>query len=186
MNSIPVIDLILAIFIILMIIHGYVRGFVVEFFAWAALLLAIWAAVLLYPTGAAFIRTKIMQNVKYVPEIFAFAIIFIIVMMVIKMLEYVIKDVVEGAKLRGVNKVLGLIFGLIEGLTLTALILFILAIQPVFDVSKLLSESIFAQIMLPLIKIPLKHGKDAVNAALIILPQAAFQGPGPRFPFFPV
>ena len=126
MSNIPVIDMIFLILIVLMVIRAYLKGFIEEFFSWAALVLAIWVAVLLHPAGAAFIRTKIMEDVQYIPEILAFIAIFAIVMLLIKMLEHVLKDVIMGAKLGGANKVLGALFGLVEGLTLTTLILFVL------------------------------------------------------------
>ena len=166
MSSIPVIDLVFLILIVLMLIHGYVKGFIEEFFSWAIPVLAIWVAVLLHPSGAAFIRQKVMANVKFVPEILAFIVIFLIVMLFLKMLEKILKDVITGAKLGGANKVLGLVFGIVEGLTLTVLILFVLSIQPLFDASKIIESSIFADILLPLIKIPLEKGKDVVKTVL--------------------
>jgi len=178
MGNLPVIDLIFLILIVLMVIHGYVKGFIEELFSWAAIVLAIWAAVLLHSAGAAFIRTKVMQNVKYVPEILAFIAIFLIVMILLKMLEHILKDLIMGAKLGGANKVLGLIFGLVEGIALSALILFILTVQPIFDVSKILADSIFAQILLPFIKIPLHRGKDIVNTVLLTAPGICFPGSG--------
>ena len=171
MSNIPVIDLIFMILIVLMLIHGYVKGFIAEFFSWAALVLAIWGAVILYPRGALFIRGRIMENVKAIPEILAFVAIFLIIMIIVKMVEQVLKDVVNGAKLGGVNKVLGLIFGLIEGFTITALILFILTIQPLFDAGPMIGESIFGQILLPLIRIPFNRGKDVINAAFLVPPE---------------
>jgi len=168
MSNIPVIDLVFVIFIVLMIIHGYVKGFVEEFFSWAALVAAILAAVFLHPAGAAFIRKSIMENVRYVPEILAFIGIFLVVMLFIRMIERVLKDVVKGAKLGAVNKLFGLIFGLLEGFALVALILFVLSVQPVFDVSKLIGDSIFAQILLPHFnKIPLDKGREIITTTLI-------------------
>lgn len=171
MSSIPVIDMIFMILIVLMMIHGYVKGFIAEFFSWAALVLAIWGAVFLYPKGAEFIRSKVMENVKAIPEILAFIAIFLIITIIIKMVEQVLKDVVNGAKLGGVNKVLGLIFGLIEGFTIAALILFILTIQPLFDASSLIGDSIFGQILLPLIRIPLDRGKGMLHVVLLVPPE---------------
>jgi membrane protein required for colicin V production len=170
MSNIPVIDLVFLILIALMVIRGYVRGFIEEFFAWAVLVLAIWGAVLLHPAGAVFIRSKVMQNVKFIPEILAFIAIFIIIMLLLKMLKHVLKDVIMGAKLGGANKLLGLVFGLIEGLTITVLILFVLTVQPIFDVSNIIEESIIAQLLLPLVKIPFDRGKDVINTALLTLP----------------
>ena len=169
MNTIPILDILFLILIVLMIIHGYFKGFISELFSWASLILAVFAAVSLYHTGASFIRTKMMQNVKYLPEILAFIIIFLIVILLFKMVEHVLKDVIKGARLEGVNKVLGLIFGIAEGIALVAIILFVLAIQPVFDTSKIIGESIFAQILLPLIKVPFNRGKEAINAAFHFL-----------------
>jgi membrane protein required for colicin V production len=178
MNNLPVIDLIFLILIILMVIHGYVRGFIEEIFSWATLVLAIWAAVFLYPAGAEVIRKKIMQDVRLVPEILAFIAIFILIMIFLKMLEHILKDVITGAKLGGVNKVLGAVFGLIEGFALTALVLFVLDVQPLFNSSKVIGDSIFAQILMPFIKAPLNQEKDMVNTVLLMLPNI----PLPRFP----
>ena len=170
MSNISVIDMVFLILIALMAIRGYVKGFIAEFFSWAALVLAIWVAVLLHPAGAEFIRSKIMENVKYVPEILAFIAIFIIVMLFVKMFERILKDVIMGAKLGGANKVLGAVFGFAEGLTLTALILFILGVQPIFDASNIIADSTFAQILLPIIKVPLERGTDIINTVHLLLP----------------
>jgi membrane protein required for colicin V production len=155
MTGIPVIDLIFMILIALMAIRVYFRGFIKEVFSWAAIILAIWVAVMLHGAGADFIRSRIMQNVAHIPEILSFVAIFAIGMLLLKMLEHVLKDVIMGAKLGGVDRFLGAIFGLVEGLALTAIIIFVLSIQPLFDASKILAESNFAQILLPVISTPL-------------------------------
>jgi membrane protein required for colicin V production len=166
--NIPVIDIIFLIFIALMISHGYVRGFIRVFFSWAALVAAVLIAVFLHPTGAAYIREKIMPDVRYIPEILAFIAIFLIVMLICKMLEKVLHDVVKGTHLGSLDKVLGLIFGLIEGFAVIALVLFVLSVQPVFDTRQLIEESYFAGILLPHIKrIPLDN-KDIINYSQLI------------------
>ena len=170
MGNFPVIDLIFLILIVLMLIHGYAKGFVEELFSWAALVLAMLAAIFLYSPGAAFIRTKTMENVRFIPEILAFIAVFLIAMLFLKMLERVLKDIIMGAHLGGVNKILGAVFGLVEGFALTAIILFVLSIQPLFDPSKVIGDSIFAQILLPIIRAPLNKGKEMINIVYIFLP----------------
>jgi membrane protein required for colicin V production len=177
MSNLPLIDILLLILILLMVVHGFVKGFIAELFSWAALVLSIWAAVLLFPAGAAFLRKSYMQNVRLVPEIIAFVVIFVLIMLFIKFLERILRDVIEEANLGTVNKLLGAVFGLIEGFALTALIIFVFAVQPLFDASKLIGESIFSGILLPFITIPLNRGKDIINTAFLILP-------GIRFSFF--
>ena len=155
MSNLPVIDLVFIALIILMIVHGYVKGFVQEIFSWATIVLAIWMGVIFFPAGGAFIRTKIMANVRVVPEVLAFVAIFVIVTFVLKLLEHILKDVIKGAKLGTLNKVLGAVFGVVEGLAITTLILFVLRVQPLFDASSLIGESVFAEILFPFTRIPL-------------------------------
>jgi len=170
MGNLPVIDYIFIGLILLMIVHGYIKGFVEELFSWAALILAIWAAVLLNSAAAAFIRQRAMQNVRVVPEILGFAAVFILVMIVIKFLEKILRDVIAGANLGSVNRILGAVFGLIEGLAFVILIIFVLVVQPLFSHTKILQDSIFAQIMLPLIRIPMEQRQDVINTVFLVLP----------------
>lgn len=168
MSNFLVIDLIFFILIVLMLIHGYVKGFIEELFSWATVVISMLAAVFLHPMVASFIRSKAMANVRYVPEILAFVAVFLAATIILKMIERVLKDVIAGAHLGGANKILGAVFGLLEGVALTAIILFILSVQPVFDASKVIGDSIFAEILLPLINIPLNRGKEIINVALFL------------------
>jgi len=170
MGNLPVIDYIFIFLILLMIVHGFIKGFIEELFSWAAIVLAIWTGVLLNSAAAAFIRQRAMQNVRVVPEILGFAAIFILVMIVIKFLEKILKDVIEGANLGNVNKILGALFGLIEGLAIVILVIFVLSVQPLFNASGILGDSVFAQIMLPVIKIPMGREQAVVNAVFLFMP----------------
>ena len=160
MSDISTIDIVFLVLIALMAIRGYLKGFIAEFFSWASLIVSIWAAVLLHSAGAEFIRGRIMEEVELIPEIMAFAGIFIIVMLLSKALEHVLKDIVMGARLGGANRLLGAILGLVEGLTLTALILFVLSVQPLFDALYIIEGSTFAQILLPILIVPIEQGVD--------------------------
>ena len=166
MEALQVIDWIFISLILLMIVHGYLKGFIEELFSWAALVLAIWAAVLLNSAGAAFIRERFMPNIRVIPELLAFIAIFLIIMVAIKLLERILKNVIAGAHLGGVNKILGAVFGIIEGFAITTLIIFVLSVQPLFDPSKILGESFFARFLLPFINSPLQRGQDIINTAL--------------------
>jgi len=174
MGNIAPIDIVFFVLILLLIVHGYFKGFVEKIFSWGGLVLGIWLAVLLHPAGAAFIRTKIMENVRYVPEILAFVAIFVIVMILVKILEQIFKTIVDGAQLGGINRILGLVFGFVEGLTLTVLIIFLMRVQPIFDVSKVIEDSLFVQILDSVISIPLEQGKDAVRTVFLLRPEIKF------------
>ena len=171
MIDIAVIDWIFISLALLMIIHGYIKGFVEELFSWAALILAIWMGVLLNSAVAAYIREQIMQNVRVVPEILAFIAVFVLIMVLVKLLERVLKDVIEGANLGAVNKMFGALFGLVEGLAFTTLIIFVLTVQPFFNVLSILEESLFARFLLPIIRIYLGREQDVIETVLLMLPK---------------
>jgi membrane protein required for colicin V production len=162
MSNVAFIDLVFGLLIVLLLIRGHIKGLVAEVLSWASLVLGILASVFLYKNGAELIRTKMLRTVKYLPEIMAFLLIFLIVFLIIKMFEKVLRDVINGVRLGGVDKLLGTIFGFIEGLALVSLILFILSIQPLFEPSAVLQGSIFAEILLPLIIKPVSSGPMTV------------------------
>jgi membrane protein required for colicin V production len=171
-GNLPVIDYVFIFLILLMLVHGYIKGFVEELFSWAAMILAIWAGVLLNAPAAVIVREKLMPNVRVVPEILAFIAIFLIVMIIVKLLERVLKDVIAGANLGAVNKVLGAVFGVIEGFAFTLLILFVISVQPLFNPSKILGDSVFAGFLLPIIRIPLERKQEAVEVVFLLLPKS--------------
>jgi membrane protein required for colicin V production len=91
------------------------------------------------------------------------------VFILIKILELMLKEIVEGIKLGGADRFLGIIFGLAEGIIAVSLILFVMKIQPLFDPAPILNKSVFAEILLPFITSE-KHGAGA--AALPFFPSA--------------
>ena len=145
------IDVIFIVLIVLFVIRCFLRGFIHEFFSIAAVVLGLIASLYFYKNGGAFIREKFMPDIKTIPEIAAFIVLFAVVFLVMKILEILLKDIIEGIKLGGADRFLGIIFGFVEGLVVVSLVLFIIRIQPLFDPGSLLSESFFAGAILPLI-----------------------------------
>jgi membrane protein required for colicin V production len=145
------IDIVFSVLIFLLFLRGFLRGFIRELLSWASLVLGILGSVLFYKNGAIFIRDRFLPGMKILPEILAFIAIFVIVFLVLKILGKILRDIVEGIHLGGVDKFLGAAFGLVEGLVLVSLVLFILTIQPLFDPTGILGSSLFAQFLLPLI-----------------------------------
>jgi membrane protein required for colicin V production len=155
------IDIVFLVLICLLFLRGFLRGFIRELLSWASLVLGVLGAVFFYKNGAVFIRDRFLPGMKILPEILAFIAIFVIVFLALKILEKILRDIVEGIHLGGVDKILGAAFGLLEGLALVSFILFILMIQPLFDTSGLLGNSLFAHFLLPLIFSPSATGLTA-------------------------
>jgi membrane protein required for colicin V production len=80
-----------------------------------------------------------------------FLVSFAVVFIVVKIIERSLRTVFENLQLESLDRVLGLLFGLVEGLILSAIILLILRYQPIFDLSALLEGSFFARLLLPIL-----------------------------------
>ena len=168
MSNIQGIDIVFIVLILLMVFHGYVRGFITELFSWAALVVAVLAAIFLHAPGAAYIRGKMMANVPYIPELLAFVGIFLITVIICKILERILKNVIIGANLGVLDKVLGAAFGFVEGIAITALIVFVLSVQPLFDASRIIAGSSFAQMLLPHIyRIPFERATEIMDTVFM-------------------
>ena len=168
MTGYAVIDIIFFVLIILLTIRGFIRGFICEFFSLGAPVLGILAGFLLNKSGAEFLRTRYFPNIKAIPEILAFIAIFLIVFLLSKIIQKIINDVISGTNLTNIDKVLGAVFGLVEGFLAAILVIFIIYKQPLFDSSIVFQGSIFANIVLRFID---TAPKEAIqNPSALLLP----------------
>jgi membrane protein required for colicin V production len=117
----------------------------------AAVVLGLLAAIYFYKKGGEFIRERFMPDVNILPEIIAFTALFLILFIAVKIIESLLKNIIEGVKLGGADRVLGIFFGVAEGIVVVSLVLFLLNIQPLFDPAPIFAGSFFANILLPLI-----------------------------------
>jgi membrane protein required for colicin V production len=83
--------------------------------------------------------------------VIAFAAIFLIAFLLVKILERLLHEGLEAARLDRLDRVLGLVLGAVEGLLAASIILIVLQIQPLFDVKALLAGSVFAKTILPIV-----------------------------------
>jgi membrane protein required for colicin V production len=148
--TIAAFDIICAVLAVILVVRCMLRGFIGEIMSMASVVLGILAAIFLYKNGAAFIRANWIE-MKVVPEILAFAAIFLVVFLFVRIVEFFLKDIINAINLHGLDRLLGMFFGLLEAFVLICLILFILAVQPLFDPMVILQNSIVAQILLPLV-----------------------------------
>ncbi|MDR1352687.1 MAG: CvpA family protein [Treponema sp.] len=147
----PLIDIVFFALLGLLTLRCFLKGFTGEIIALASFAFGVMAAVFFFRAGAAFIRTKALAGVAVVPEILAFAGIFIVVFIAGKILDRIVKDIIERLHLDGLNRFLGVFLGFVEGLALISVILIVLWLQPLFDSSPLLESSFFARVILPLV-----------------------------------
>jgi membrane protein required for colicin V production len=147
--SIVPFDIACAILILLIAVRAALRGFVEEVAGTASIILGALLAGLFFDEGAAFIRQRGIITVKIIPEVIAFAVIFIAVFVMIRLIEGILKDIVQRISLSPVDHLVGFFFGVAEALVLIVLVLIIINIQPLFDKNIVLDGSFFARLLLP-------------------------------------
>ena len=161
-----------------------VRGAVSEISSIAALVLGLLSAIFFYKKTALIVRERFMPDIKTVPEIVSFVALFLIVFAVVKIIETMLKGIVEGIRLKGPDHFLGFVLGLAEGVAVVCLLLFIIKIQPFVKPENILDGSFFAELLLPyimffaelLLQYIMKNKSDAVDLVAMLFKPEGING----------
>ena len=112
----------------LSVLMGLWRGFVGEVLALACWAAAFWAAWLFGPTLAE--RFSASISTPSVRVLFAYALCFIAVLIAGAIVSFLMRKLVETSGLSGSDRLLGMVFGLVRGLALLVLVVFLLGYTP--------------------------------------------------------
>ncbi len=107
-----IIDIILAALIVLGAVRGFTKGLIAQLFSLAALLLGIWGAIRFSDFTATLLAEKFNITGQYLPLV-SFAITFAAIVIAVHFLGKLIEGLFNLTVLGIVNKVAGLIFGII-------------------------------------------------------------------------
>lgn len=146
MNSL---DYVLFAIIAVAALRCWFRGIIGEILSTAALVGGLLAGIFFYRQIGAWISTLVPLGglEPFAGFIASFAVVFIVV----KIVERSLRSVLENLNMDFLDKILGLGFGALEGIIISAIILLVLRFQPVVDVGSLLEGSLLARILLPII-----------------------------------
>jgi membrane protein required for colicin V production len=146
-----VIDIVFTALMVVIIVRCALKGFVEEVMSMAALVLGLGCAFVFHKKGAVFLVERYIPDMRVLPEVLAFAAVFLIVFLAVKLLEFILKDIVARIHLGGADRFLGAVFGFIEGAVLVSLVIFVLTVQPLFDMRPALEKSYFVRALAPFI-----------------------------------
>ncbi|WP_028974014.1 CvpA family protein [Spirochaeta cellobiosiphila] len=145
-------NLVLMDIIFLMILGGFVffglfRGFVTEIINFMTLVGGVILAVALGPLASEYIKGYLDwgDNTIYL----AYFGIFIGFAIILRLAQNMILNMVENLNLEGLDRILGILIGALEGLIVIFLVIMVIEIQPLFDPQKLLGESVFYERISP-------------------------------------
>jgi len=143
------IDIVFAIITAFMLLRGLLRGALAELFSVGAIIGGIVAAVVF--SARAGIEIEERLGYSGWGHIIAFCGLFLVTYVVMKLTEKILRKFVESINLQNLDKALGFFLGLVEGIALVAVIIFILRLQPVFDMESTLAGSLCVRIVNPLV-----------------------------------
>lgn len=139
-------DIIFIVIVLVAVIRCVYRGFIAEVLSVAALLAGIIGAVLLVkPASRLLIQ---YAGIERAAPVIAFLAVFLIIYIVVKILEGLLHRMFEALHIEKLDRALGFFLGIVEGLLVCVVIVFVLTVQPFIDVQNLLYESRFAQLAL--------------------------------------
>ena len=143
------IDIIIILIIFIFAIVGAARGFIKAVFGKLCWILGILGAIFFYrKLSEHMIALVHNQTVSY---ILCFVLIFVVIFLVVKIIQLIVEKIFGGEIMQGLDRALGFFFGLLEGFVVVFAAIFVLTIQPWFDISKLFEGSLLYTILLPLI-----------------------------------
>lgn len=139
--SFTVIDWIFSAIILVFAIGGVIKGFIDNVFGKIAFIAGIILAYLFYKNLA----DSLLKDVKvpYAANIIAFLLIFVVTFLIIKIVQMIVAKVFEWSILKSLDRTLGFIFGIVEGVAVVCLIIFLLTAQPFFSTQTIFNGSFY-------------------------------------------
>ena len=144
-----VFDIVFGIIILFLALRGLLRGFIGEVFSLGAIVAGIGAAVLFSSLFADYLEVSL--NIRGWGHVVAFLGTFLIVYVAMKIIEKALKVVIETVHLQNLDKALGLFLGFVEGVIVAGFFIFLLSLQPFFDLSGPLGNSLVVRFITPLV-----------------------------------
>jgi membrane protein required for colicin V production len=118
------IDIILGLLLIFAAISGFRKGLIVELVSLAALILGIWGAIEFSGVTSEFLTENLNLKTEYL-NIISFVVTFIVIVILVHIVGNVIDKIVETAMMGFLNKLAGMVFGVLKSALILSVILVI-------------------------------------------------------------
>jgi membrane protein required for colicin V production len=154
------VDIVILVILLVTAVRCAFRGFVAEIMAFAAVLLGLIAAVLFGGMVTPVLESYLGETV-WTP-VASFLGIFLLAYIVVKLFEGALYRLIEKIRLEKMDQALGFFLGLVEGVLIIVLLIFLVRIQPIFDPEPLFRGSFFVPLLEKLIPV----GSGIIEGAL--------------------
>ncbi len=142
-------DVIFFIIILIFAVIATAKGFINAIFGKLCWILGLIFAFLFYKKLTGYMK-QLVHN-ETISSILCFLLIFVIVFLIVKIIQTILSKAFDGEIMKGLDRALGFFFGLLEGILVVFVFIFIMMNQPWFDFSKIFEGSFFVKILTPLL-----------------------------------
>ena len=101
---------------------------------------------------------------EFFAQAVAFILLFIATYLLVKIIQHIVGTLFKSDIMSGLNRAMGFLLGIIEGILIVAVILIVLNTQPWFDTTELLGNSFFAKILAGIISQPADYVNQRISA----------------------
>ncbi|MGC8502034.1 CvpA family protein [Desulfurella sp.] len=122
-------DIILGIFIVGLLILGYMHGFIKEFFKMVAVILGLYLSVI-YHSVLTLPIEKALKVSYLIANLLSFITLFIIIYTLVNLISFLSQSASKKMKLTSIDRILGALFGLFKAVFLIAVLSIILRSLP--------------------------------------------------------
>ena len=161
--SFTVLDIIFSIIVLVFALGAWMNGLIKELLGKLAPVVSILVAALFFGSLTPAVQRSIPQPA--LSAVVAFLTLFVVTFLAVKIVQKLLSVVFSGDILGSLNRVLGLLFGVVEGLAVVSAVIIVLLVQPWFSVDEAVQSSLYWQLLGALLESPVVRVRDIFAAA---------------------
>ena len=146
------IDVFFVIVILIFSLMALAKGLVNELFGKASVIVGFACAIFFYGKLSPYVNAYVKQLT--LSNVIAFLLIFILAYLVMKIIQHIVAKAFSTEIMHGLDKALGLLLGIIEGLFVVGFIIVLMTSQPWLNFNRILHGSFFVKILSSLLYKP--------------------------------
>lgn len=139
-------DIVFGVVLLLAAVRCAFRGFIAEVMSMAALILGIGLAVLFSGTAAGYLEPYLGESLWN--QVIGFLGIFLLVYLVVKIFEGALHRLFEKVRLERLDRALGFVLGVAEGLLVVSIAIILIYLQPFVPPERIVGNSIVTTVIL--------------------------------------
>lgn len=155
--TIAPIDICFLVVVLVFAVAALMKGFVKELFSKVSVIGGLAVAIFFAPKLDVYIGQTISNSVLSLS--LSFFLIFIVVFLTLSIIQHFVSKVFEGEIMKGLDKTLGFLLGIAEGLVVVIFVIAVLKVQQFYDFSDIFKDSLFFRFLGNVFNIPSDYFK---------------------------